>query len=144
MSGPPHPEYLNQKGFSDFAERAGEGKPVVMLNLLRFLPEGGWERYAEYGVAVTPLLEKAGARIVFVGEPAPPLLGEEGWDLVVLAEFPTRQAFLELVGSKEYLAIAHLRTEALTLGELHPMDPGDPSLADLMPGVGGAMPRSSR
>jgi hypothetical protein len=28
-----------------------------------------------------------------------------------------------MVGSAEYQAIAHLRTEALTRGELHPMDP---------------------
>jgi hypothetical protein len=38
-------------------------------------------------------------------------------------EYPTRQAFLDMVGSAEYEAIGHLRTEALTNGELHSMDP---------------------
>jgi uncharacterized protein (DUF1330 family) len=94
---------------------------VVMLNLLRFKPDGGRERYAEYGAAVTPLLEKAGARVVFLGDPALPLLGEESWDSVLLVEYPTRQAFLEMIGSAEYQAIGHLRTEALERGELHPM-----------------------
>ncbi len=38
-----------------FAQRAADG-PVVMLNLLKFLPDGGAERYGEYGEAVAPLL----------------------------------------------------------------------------------------
>ncbi len=76
------PEPLNREGFAAFAERAGEDTPVVMLNLLSFEPEGGRERYEEYGAAVAPLLEKAGGRIVFLGEPAPALLGEDSWDLV--------------------------------------------------------------
>jgi uncharacterized protein (DUF1330 family) len=119
------PEQLNQEGFAAFAARAGEGAPVVMLNLLRFRPDGGQERYAEYGEAVAPLLERVGGRIVYVGQPAQALIGEDSWDLVALVEYPTRQAFLEMIGSPEYQAIAHLRTEALLRGELHPMDPGE-------------------
>ncbi len=96
-----------------------------MLNLLAFEPDGGRDRYMEYGVAVAPLLEKAGGRIVFAGEPATVLLGDESWDMVALVEYPTRQAFLDMIGSPEYGEVAHLRTEALTRGELHPMDPAD-------------------
>jgi uncharacterized protein (DUF1330 family) len=117
------PERLNQEGFARFAERAGEDAKVVMLNLLAFRPEGGRERYEEYGVAVAPLLERAGGRVAFVGNPAAALLGDGSWDLVLLVEYPTRQAFLEMIGSPEYQAIAHLRTEALSKGELHPLDP---------------------
>ncbi len=117
------PEPLNKDGFAVFAGRAGDGTPVVMLNLLAFEPDGGRERYEEYGEAVAPLLAKVGGRIVFMGAPAPPLLGDGPWDLVVLVEYPTRQAFLDMVGSPEYQAIGHLRTEALSRGELHPMDP---------------------
>ena len=122
MSDSP-PERLNQEGFAGFAARAGEDAPVVMLNLLAFKPGGGRARYEEYGVAVAPLLERVGGRVVFIGDPAMALLGEDSWDLVVLVEYPTRQAFLDMTGSPEYLAIAHLRTEALLKGELHPMDP---------------------
>jgi uncharacterized protein (DUF1330 family) len=117
------PERLNQEGFAAFAARTEENTPVVMLNLLRFKPHGGRERYGEYGAAVAPLLERAGARIVFAGDPATVLLGARSWNLVLLVEYPTRQAFLEMIGSDEYQAIAHLRTEALTEGELHPLDP---------------------
>jgi uncharacterized protein (DUF1330 family) len=125
MTAQAEAEPLNKEGFAAFAERAADGKPLVMLNLLAFKPEGGRERYAEYGEAVAPLLEKAGGRIVFLGDPAQALLGEGSWDLVVLVEYPTRQAFLDMIGSAEYQAIGHLRTEALSKGELHPMDPGE-------------------
>jgi uncharacterized protein (DUF1330 family) len=116
------PERVNEDGFAAFSRRAGEGAPVVMLNLLAFRPDGGAERYAEYGAAVTPLLEKVGGRVVFAGQASPSLLGEQSWDLVALVEYPSRQAFLDMVGSEEYRAIAHLRTEALARGELHPLD----------------------
>ena len=56
------------------------------------------------------------------GAPAVPLLGAAAWDLVVLVEYPTRQAFLDMIGSPEYREIGRLRTEALVRGELHPMD----------------------
>jgi uncharacterized protein (DUF1330 family) len=118
------PERLNHEGFAAFSQRTAEEAPVVMLNLLAFKPDGGRERYEEYGAAVAPLLEKVGGRIVYVGAPASPLLGDEGWDMVAMVEYPSRGAFLEMIGSPEYQAIGHLRTEALSKGELHPMDPG--------------------
>lgn len=125
MSTVTEAEQLNQEGFAAFAELAGDGGPVVMLNLLAFRPKTGRERYEEYGSAVAPLLEKAGGRIVFLGQPALALLGEDSWDLVVLVEYPSRQAFLDMIGSAEYQAIGHLRTEALARSELHPMDPAE-------------------
>jgi uncharacterized protein (DUF1330 family) len=124
------PERPNEAGLAAFAERVAEGgRPVVMLNLLALRPEGGRERYEQYGAAVAPLLERVGGRVVYLGEPGPALLGDGSWDLVVLVEYPTRQAFLDMVGSPEYQAIAHLRTEALTRGELHPMDTAVAALA---------------
>jgi uncharacterized protein (DUF1330 family) len=121
MEGQAAPEPPNEEGFADLTSRLDEG-PVTMLNLLAFRPDGGRERYLEYGVAVTPLLEKAGGRVVFQGQAAPAVLGASSWDLVLLVEYPTRQAFLDMIGSAEYQAIAHLRTEALARGELHPLD----------------------
>jgi len=122
MDAPGTPEPPNEDGFAALLSRLDEG-PVTMLNLLAFKPDGGRERYLEYGAAVTPLLKKAGGRVVFQGAASPALLGDASWDLVLLVEYPTRQAFLEMIQSPEYQAIAHLRTEALTKGELHPLDP---------------------
>jgi uncharacterized protein (DUF1330 family) len=121
MEGSGAPEVVSETGFADLSRRAGEG-PVTMLNLLAFKPGGGQERYAEYGAAVLPLLERAGGRVVFQGPAAPAVIGAESWDLVLLVEYPTRGAFLEMIRSPEYGAIAHLRTEALERGELHPLD----------------------
>lgn len=121
MEGNSAPELLSEEGFADLSRRSDEG-PVTMLNLLLFKQDGGRERYVEYGAAVLPLLERAGGRVVFQGQAAPVVLGEESWDLVLLVEYPTRGAFLEMIGSPDYQAIAHLRTEALERGELHPLD----------------------
>jgi len=112
---------VSQEGFADLSSRLDEG-PVTMLNLLAFKPDGGRERYMEYGAAVVPLVEKAGGRVVFQGEASPALLGGASWDLVLLVEYPTRRAFVEMIQSPEYQAIGHLRTEALARGELHPLD----------------------
>jgi len=115
------PEPPNEEGFADLTRRLDEG-PVTMLNLLAFKPDGGRERYLEYGEAVLPLLEGAGGRVVFQGQASPVLLGNDSWDLILLVEYPTRRAFLEMIQSPDYQAIAHLRTEALAKGELHPLD----------------------
>jgi uncharacterized protein (DUF1330 family) len=114
-------ERLSQEDLAAFTSRAGEG-PVYMLNLLEFAGDGGAERYAEYGQAVAPLLEGVGGRPVFAGTPAEDLIGDGHWDLVVVVEYPTRQAFLDMVSSPEYQEIAHLRTEALLRTELRAMD----------------------
>ena len=118
------PEQPNPDGFAAYTQRAGkEGDgPVVMLNLLALKPDGGRARYEQYGAAVAPLLARVGGRILYAGEAVPPLLGDGRWDLVALVEYPSRQAFLDMIGSPEYQAIAHLRTEALAKGELHPLD----------------------
>jgi uncharacterized protein (DUF1330 family) len=112
---------LNEEALAAFAKRAADG-PVFMLNLLEFQPDGGAERYGEYGEAVAPLLERAGGRAIFAGQPAEELIGEGSWDLMVLVSYPTRQAFLDMVSSPEYQAVAHLRTEALVRSELRAMD----------------------
>jgi uncharacterized protein (DUF1330 family) len=119
-----YPERPNPDGFAAYAQRAGQDGDgrVVMLNLLALKPDGGRARYEEYGAAVAPLLEEVGGRILYAGEGVPPLLGDDRWDLVALVEYPSRQAFLDMIGSPEYRAIAHLRTEALAKGELHPLD----------------------
>ena len=117
-------ERLNPIEFQELVERGDEG-PVVMLNLLDLKPGGGRERYAAYADAVAPLLERAGGRVLFAGEGNAALIGPSKWDLVALVEYPTRRAFVEMISSPEYQAIAHLRTEALERSELHPLDPAE-------------------
>jgi uncharacterized protein (DUF1330 family) len=119
----------NQEAFAAFAKRAADG-PVYMLNLLEFLPDGGAERYAEYGEAVAPVFAGAGGKAIFAGRPSESLIGEGSWDLMVVAEYPTRQAFLDMVSSPEYQEIEHLRSEALVRSELRAMDAIDIATLD--------------
>ncbi|MDP3940397.1 MAG: DUF1330 domain-containing protein [Deltaproteobacteria bacterium] len=116
-------ETPNPEALQAFAARATEG-PVVMLNLLKFKPDGGREMYARYGAAVMPLLQKAGGRIVYAGEGTERLIGSTEWDSVLLVEYPTRQAFLDMVLSETYRAIQHLRDESLERSVLYATDPG--------------------
>ena len=77
----------NEEAMSAFSERAADG-PVFMLNLLEFQPDGGAERYGEYGEAVAPLFARAGGKPIFAGRPAESLIGEGSWDLMVLVSYP--------------------------------------------------------
>ncbi|MBU6336955.1 MAG: DUF1330 domain-containing protein [Acidobacteria bacterium] len=99
------------------------GGPVVMLNLLSYKPDGGRESYEAYGAKALPFLQEAGAEILFAGEAASPLIGDESanWDSVILVRYPSVQAFLDMVTSEDYQAITHLRTEGLDRAELHPL-----------------------
>jgi uncharacterized protein (DUF1330 family) len=92
-----------------------ESGPVVMINLLRFRPDGGAAAYAHYGEGVLPCLARVGGRILWQGRPDSVVIGDEAdrWDAVVLVQYPSRQAFLAMIGATEYQAIAGLRTEAL-------------------------------
>ncbi len=122
MSDPSEPaaEPLDPEGFAELRDRAEEG-PVVMLNLLAMKPEGGTERYTEYADAVAPLLADVGGRVLFAGRASRAVIGATGWDLVALVEYPTRGAFLAMISTPAYAEIAHLRSEAITRSELHPL-----------------------
>lgn len=93
-----------------------ETGPVVMINLLRFRADGGAAAYAHYGEGVLPCLQRIGARVLWQGRPQSVVIGPEAdlWDSVVLVEYPSRQAFLDMVSSAEYQAVAARRTEALS------------------------------
>ena len=103
-----------------------DGEPVVMLNLLRFVPDGGRERYAQYARALgETFLPRYGGEVLFAGDGTSPLVAEPGqdWDAVLLVRYPTRQAFSRMVADPEYQQVTHLRTEALTEAVLQPLRP---------------------
>jgi len=91
------------------------GGPVVMLNLLRFKPDGGRERYLEYVEHFNRTATPYGARTVYLGDGSTALVAEPGqsWDAVLLVEYPSRQAFADMVRDPEYQKGTHLRSEAL-------------------------------
>ncbi len=104
-----------------------EDGPIVMINLLRYREEAAYEEgfaaapctgaeaYGRYSEGVTPLLGRAGARPIWIGLVRSALIAEAGeeWDNAILVEYPSRKAFVEMVSSPEYQAIAPHRTAAL-------------------------------
>ncbi len=79
--------------------------PVVMVNLLKFKPNGGAEEYAKYGAGIQPILENIGAELVFSGQCKMALLGGATWDAVGLVRYPDKTALLKMAQSPEYQAI---------------------------------------
>jgi uncharacterized protein (DUF1330 family) len=102
------------------------GGPVVMLNLLRFRPDGGVESYRRYAEALAPAINpRYGGRVEYLGDGGRALVAEDGqaWDMVVLVRYPSRQAFVDMVRDPEYQAVRHLRSEALVESVLQPTAP---------------------
>ena len=87
--------------------------PVVMVNLLKFKPDGGAESYAEYAKAAMKPLAAAGAKLIHRGRYRMPVIGDGDWDEILLVEYPSIAAFIEMTSDKDYQAIMHYRTEAL-------------------------------
>ncbi|KPI12539.1 protein of unknown function DUF1330 [Actinobacteria bacterium OK006] len=102
------------------------GGPVVMLNLLRFRPDGGRESYQRYADALgAGINARYGLQVEYLGAGGRALVAEDGqaWDMVALVRYPNRQAFADMIRDPEYRAVTHLRSEALIEAVLQPTSP---------------------
>jgi len=93
--------------------------PVVMVNLLQFKKPGGLEGYQQYAQEAAPHLERVGAKVRYGGTAPAVLLGEgqrPWWDAILIVEYPTPAAFLEMVSSPDYPHAT--RAAALDRGDL--------------------------
>jgi uncharacterized protein (DUF1330 family) len=94
--------------------------PIVMVNLLKFKPDGGAESYRKYYEATHDLMAgKAITRVVYRGKGLLPVIGEETWDAIALYEYPSIEAFIEMNRNKAYQAVVPYRTEALLDSRLY-------------------------
>ena len=101
------------------------GGEVVMLNLLKFKPEGR-PSYEEYAKEIGRFLDRVGASVVYLGDCLTQLVERpEGfdWDAILLVRYPSRRAFSDMVRDPEYQAITHLRTDALSEAVLQATSP---------------------
>jgi uncharacterized protein (DUF1330 family) len=97
--------------------------PVVMLNLLKFAERAdgengagsGRDSYARYGDRVRSMIESVGGRILWQGRADSVVIGGEGdeWDAVILVEYPSRKAFIEMTSSPKYGDVSKDRTAGL-------------------------------
>jgi uncharacterized protein (DUF1330 family) len=102
------------------------GGPVVMLNLLRFHPDGGRQSYQRYAEAFGPAINaRYGVQVEYLGDGGRALVAEDGqaWDMVLLVRYPSRQAFADMMGDPDYQAASHFRSEALVETVLQPTVP---------------------
>jgi uncharacterized protein (DUF1330 family) len=96
--------------------------PVVMLNLLKFAERtggdgagSGRDSYARYGDRVRSMLEQVGGRILWQGRGDSVVIGGDAddWDAVILVEYPSRKAFIEMTSSPKYGDVSKDRTAGL-------------------------------
>jgi len=106
--------------FAALAARPAD-EPVVMVNLLKFKPEGGLESYRQYGQEVVPHLERVGATLRYAGGAPSVVIGDgerPWWDAILIVEYPTPQAFIDMVTTQEYAKVHEHRATALDRGDL--------------------------
>ncbi len=106
--------------FSALTARPADA-PVLMVNLLKFKAEGGLESYQRYGREVAPHLERVGATVRYAGT-APAFVIGEGekpwWEAILIVEYPTPQAFIDMVTTPEYAEVHEHRAAGLDRGDL--------------------------
>jgi len=108
------------------AMAVNDGKPVVMVNLLKFkdkavYPDGrecsltGAEAYDLYGREMVKFVESQGGRVLFSADVRHLMIGEvEGlWDAVALVEYPSEQEFTRIAIAPEVRAIGIHRAAGL-------------------------------
>lgn len=95
--------------------------PVVMVNLLTFKVDGGRERYMQYAHEVVPHVQRVGGTVRYAGEAPMVVIGHgerPGWDAILIVEYPSPQAFIDMVTDADYLAVHEHRIAALEHGDL--------------------------
>jgi uncharacterized protein (DUF1330 family) len=95
--------------------------PVVMINLLKFKKSGGPERYLQYVREATPHLERVGGSLRYGGTAPAVVIGDgerPWWDAILIIEYPTPAAFIEMVTTEEYAKVHEHRAAALDRGDL--------------------------
>jgi len=110
----------NREQFEQLALAPDEG-PVVMLNLLKFKAAAadgsgsGADAYRRYGKAAVEMVEERGGKVLWAGRGDQILIGDPGedWDQIVLVEYPSRRAFIEMVTTPEYTDAHEHREQGL-------------------------------
>jgi len=94
--------------------------PIVMVNLLKYKPDGGRETYEKYYQATKALsFGQEISRVVYRGRGLMPFIGQEEWDEVALYEYVSIQAFLDMIQNPKYQEAVKLRTEAVLDSRLY-------------------------
>lgn len=94
------PKEINAELIASLPDRG----PVVMVNLLRLRDRDEYRRYSEHTM---PLIKARGGTVLWAGNGEAVAFGDaarDRWDYVVLVQYPTRAAFLDMMASDAYAA----------------------------------------
>jgi len=107
-----------------------DGKEFFMLNLNRYeyseneVQKGVPVAYQKYGQAVMPMILKRAGHPIYVGEISNYLVGgdlkEGGWHEIILVRYRSRQDFINMITSDEYLIAAKHRYVGIEYAEVIP------------------------
>jgi uncharacterized protein (DUF1330 family) len=106
--------------FAALAARPADA-PVVMINLLQFRADGGRESYLRYTREVAPHLQRVGGAVRYAGAAPSVVIGDgekPWWDGIIVVEYPSPAAFLDMVSDEEYLKVHEHRAAGLDRGDL--------------------------
>jgi uncharacterized protein (DUF1330 family) len=95
--------------------------PVVMINLLQFRADGGRESYLRYAQEVAPHLQRVGGTVRYAGASPGVVIGDgekPWWDAIIVVEYPSPAAFLDMVSNEDYLKVHEYRAAGLDRGDL--------------------------
>ncbi|EAQ11282.1 MULTISPECIES: DUF1330 domain-containing protein [Maritimibacter] len=121
-----------------FAEFRGIDRdgPIHMLNLVKMkeiatYDDGrtstGFEAYEAYGRESGPIFKRVGGRIVWSGKMEFMLIGpqDEQWDFCFVAEYPSVDAFVEMIKDPAYREAMKHRQAGVKTSRLIRMAPGE-------------------
>ena len=107
-----------------------DGEEFFMLNLNRYeyseneVQRGVPDAYQKYGQAVMPMILKRAGHPIYVGEISDYLVGgdlkEGGWHEIILVRYRSRQDFINMITSDEYLIAAKHRYVGIEYAEVIP------------------------
>ncbi len=110
---------LNEDELKSFAQ-CPDDQPVVMINLLKFKTttesgESGEAVYARYAQNAAPLVAEVGGKLLWQGKAGHYIVGgeEDRWDKVLLVEYPSRAAFLQMTQLPKFQEVQKERLAAL-------------------------------
>ena len=122
--------------FGRFKDLPGD-RPIDMLNLVKLRAEAayadgrkasGLEAYRAYARESGPVFTRLGGRQVWIGRPELTLIGPdmEAWDIAFIAQYPSGQAFIEMIRDPVYREAVKHRQAAVADSRLIRLAPATP------------------
>lgn len=110
-------------------------QPIHMLNLIRLRAHAayedgrkatGLEAYQAYGRESGPIFRRLGGKQIWLGRMELMLIGpqDKRWDIAFIAEYPTAQAFIDMLRDPDYRVAVKHRTAAVEDSRLIRFAPG--------------------